>query len=118
MATGSGRAPTACTSIENADSSSLSLQFVRVTHPFHPLFERRLPCVGKRYNRYGKRLLLQGDDGTVWSVPPQWTDLAGLDPAVVMGDGRAVLRAIDLMELASLVKRLSDRSAARQSSKM
>jgi hypothetical protein len=35
-----------------------------------------------------------------------------------MGDGRAVLRAIDLMELASLVKRLSDRSAARQSSKM
>ena len=46
------------------------------------------------------------------------TDLAGLDPAVVMGDGRAVLRAIDLMELASLVKRLSDRSAARQSSKM
>jgi len=51
-------------------------------------------------------------------VPPQWTDLAGLDPAVVMGDGRAVLRAIDLMELASLVKRLSDRSAARQSSKM
>jgi hypothetical protein len=63
-------------------------------------------------------LLLQGDDGAVWSVPPQWTDLAGLDPAVVMGDGRAVLRAIDLMELASLVKRLSDRSATRQSSKM
>ena len=118
MATGSVRAPISCTSIENADSSSLSLQFVRVTHPFHPLFERRLACVGKRYNRYGKRLLLQGDDGTVWSVPPQWTDLAGLDPAVVMGDGRAVLRAIDLMELASLVKRLSDRSATRQSSKM
>ena len=39
--------PAACTSIENANSSSLSLQFVRVTHPFHPLFERRLPCVGK-----------------------------------------------------------------------
>jgi uncharacterized protein DUF5372 len=54
-----------------------------------------------------KRLLLQVDDGTVWSVPPQWTDLAGLDPAVVMGDGRAFLRAVDLMELASLVKRLS-----------
>ena len=108
----------ACTSTENADSSSLSLQFVRVTHPFHPLFGRRLPCVGKRYNRYGKRLLLQVDDGTVWSVPPQWTDLAGLDPAVVMSDGRAFLRAVDLMELASLVKRLSDKSAARQSRKM
>ena len=108
----------ACTSTENADSSSLALQFMRVTHPFHPLFGRRLPCVGKRYNRYGKRLLLQGDDATVWSVPPQWTDLAGLDPAVVMGDGRAFLRAVDLMELASLVQRLSDKSAARQSRKM
>jgi hypothetical protein len=81
------------------------------------LFGRPLPCVGKRYNRYGKRLLLQAEDGTVWSVPPQWTDLAGLDPAVVMGDGQAFLRAVDLMELASLVKRLSDKSAARQSNK-
>jgi len=117
MATGSVRAPVSCTSTENADFSSPSLHFVRVTHPFHPLFGRRLPCVGKRYNRYGKRLLLQMDDGTVWSVPPQWTELAGLDPAVVMGDGQAFLRAVDLMELASLVKRLSDKSAARQSSK-
>ena len=96
---------------------SASLQFVRVTHPFHPLFGRQLPCVGKRYNRYGKRLLLQVDDAAVWSVPPQWTDLAGPDPEVVMGDGRALLRAVDLMELASLVKRLSDRLASRSSSK-
>jgi len=91
---------------------------VRVTHPFHPLFGRRLPCVGKRYNRHGKRLLLQADDAAVWSVPPQWTDLVGLDPAVVMGDGQALLRAVDLLELASLVKRLSDESTLRLSSKM
>jgi hypothetical protein len=109
MATTSGRAPTACTSTENADSSDAARQFVRVTHPFHPLFGRQLPCVGKRYNRYGERLLLRVDGATVWSVPPQWTDLAGPDPEVVMGHGRALLRAVDLMELASLVKRLSDR---------
>ena len=95
-----------------------SRQFVRVTHPFHPLFGRQLPCVGKRYNRHGKRLLLQVDDAAVWSVPPQWTDLVGSDPAVVMGDGRALLRAVDLLELASLVKRLSDESSLRLSSKM
>ena len=78
-------------------------------HPFHPLFGRQLPCVGKRYNRYGERLLLQGDGATVWSVPPQWTDLVSPDPEIVMGHGRALLRSVDLMELASLVKRLSDR---------
>jgi hypothetical protein len=83
---------------------------VRVTHPFHPLFGRQLPCVGKRYNRYGERLLLQGDGATVWSVPPQWTDLVSPDPEIIMGHGRAFLRAVDLMELALLVKRLSDRS--------
>ena len=105
------RAPDACISTENADSSSPSLQFVRVTHPFHPLFERQLACVGKRYNRYGERLLLQDDGATVWSVPPQWTDLVGPDPEIVIGRGRALLRTVDLMELASLVKRLSDRAA-------
>ena len=107
MARESDRAPAAFISTENADSSSPSLQFVRVTHPFHPLFGRRLPCVGNRYNRYGERLLLQDDGATVWSVPPQWTDLVGPDPEVVIGRGRALLRAVDLMELDSLVKRLS-----------
>jgi hypothetical protein len=111
------RAPTACISTENADSSSPSPQFVRVTHPFHPLFGRLLPCVGKRHNRYGKRLLLQDDVATVWSVPPQWTDLMGPDPEVVIGRGRALLRAVDLMELACLVKRLSNRGASRTSQK-
>jgi hypothetical protein len=84
-------------------------------HPFHPLFGRQLPCVGKRYNRHGKRLLLQVDDVTVWSVPPQWTDLRDPDPEVVMGRGRALVRAVDLMELASLVRRLSDKLSSRPS---
>ncbi len=106
------RAPAACISTGNADSSSPALQFVRVTHPFHPLFGRQLPCVGKRYNRHGERLLLQDDGAAVWSVPPQWTDLMGPDPEVVIGRERALLRTVDLIELASLVKRLSDRGAS------
>lgn len=79
-------------------------------HPFHPLFERRLPCVGRRQNRHGERLLLQTEDGAVWSVPPLWTDLASPDPEVVMGHGQAPLRVSDLLELADLVDRLRDRS--------
>jgi len=90
---------------------------VRVTHPFHPLFGGQLPCVGKRYNRYGERLLLQDDGGALWSVPPQWTDLVGPDPEVVIGGGTALLRAVDLIDLASLVKRLTDRAALRSSQK-
>jgi hypothetical protein len=82
------------------------------------LFSRLLPCVGRRYNRHGERLLLQADDSAVWSVPPQWTDLASPDPEVVMGNGRALLRTADLMELASLVGRLSGKSASRSRDKL
>jgi hypothetical protein len=85
---------------------------VEVTHPFHPLFGRRLPCVGRRYNRHGERLLLQTADGAIWSVPPPWTDLTNPDPEVVMGRGRALLRTIDLIDLADLVGQLSGNSDA------
>jgi hypothetical protein len=72
-----------------------------------------LPCVGRRYNRHGERVLLQADDSAVWSVPPQWTDLVSLDPEVVMGHGRPPLRAADLIELVDLVDRLSGKSVTR-----
>jgi Family of unknown function (DUF5372) len=68
---------------------------------------RQLPCVGERYNRSGKRLLLRVDDKTVCSVPPQWTDAVALDPEVALGQGRSLFRVSDLLELASLVARLS-----------
>jgi len=63
-------------------------------------------CVGERYNRYGKRLLLQVDDETIRSVPPQWTDLVALDPEIVMGEGRSPFRVADLLDLARLLERL------------
>jgi hypothetical protein len=86
---------------------------VGVTHPFHPLFQRQLRCVGKRYNRYGERLLLQADGGRVWSVPVRWTDVTSPDPEVVMGEGRLLLRMADWMQLADLVEDLLGRTVAR-----
>ena len=76
---------------------------MRVTHPFHPLYGQELACVGERYNRYGRRLLLKIDEAAVCSVPPQWTDLAAPDPEIVLGEGRALFRVADLLELARLV---------------
>lgn len=50
--------------------------------------------------------MLQADNGAVCSVPPQWTDAVTPDPEIVMGQGRALLRVADLLELADLVSRL------------
>jgi hypothetical protein len=91
---------------------------VRVTHPFHPLSGRQLVCVGERYNRYGKRLLLQDADGELCSVPPQWTDIMTQDLDIVIGNGRALLRLADLLELAELIERLdADGTRASRKSK-
>jgi hypothetical protein len=83
---------------------------VRITHPFHPLSGKQLACVGERYNRYGRRLLLRVDDATVCSVPPQWTDLVAPAPEIVIGEHRALFRVADLLELAELVDQLGRRS--------
>ncbi len=101
----------ACTSGGTAGVACADEQLVGVTHPFHPLFGRRLACVGRRYNRYGERVLLQDVEGGVWSVPPQWTDLANEDPEIVMGGGQALLRSVDVLALVELVARLSGRAA-------
>jgi uncharacterized protein DUF5372 len=84
---------------------------VRVTHPFHPLSGKQLACVGERYNRYGRRLLLRVDEVTVCSIPPQWTDLVAPDPEIVIGEQRALFRVADLLELAQLVEQLGRREA-------
>jgi Family of unknown function (DUF5372) len=88
---------------------------VRITHPFHPLSGEQLVCVGERYNRYGKRLLLQVDDASICSVPPQWTDLVAPDPEMVIGESRAPFRVADLLELARLLDQLGSRHALRKS---
>lgn len=80
-----------------------------MTHPFHPLVGRELVCVGERYNRYGKRLLLQSEAGQICSVPPHWTDLVEPDPELALGGGDALLRLADLLELADMVERLREK---------
>jgi hypothetical protein len=85
---------------------------VRITHPFHPFSGRQLVCVGERYNRSGKRLLLRIDDSRVCSVPPKWTDMSESDPEVTIGQERALFTVADLMDLACLVTRLSSHRRA------
>ena len=101
----------ACTSRRNAGSPDANTRLVRVIHPFHPLSGRQLVCVGERYNRYGKRLLLRIDNDRVCSVPPHWTDAVAPDPELVVSGGRSPFLVADLLELADLVARLRGQEA-------
>jgi hypothetical protein len=104
--------PIVCNSIQNAGTSITASRLVRVTHPFHPLSGNQLACVGERYNPYGRRLLLQVDDGTICSVPERWTDLAAPDAEIVLGKNRALFRVADLLGLARLVDQLGKGKSA------
>jgi hypothetical protein len=94
-----------------------SAHLVRVTHPFHPLNGQILPYVGARYNRYGKRLILRADDGSTWSIPPQWSDTVALDSEVAMAQGRSFFRVVDLLELTNLVEHLAAERHGKRNSK-
>jgi hypothetical protein len=67
--------------------------------------------VGERYNRAGRRLLLQVDPDTICSVPPRWTDQVAPDPQNLVGDGRSYFRTSDLLELAEIVEALGAAAA-------
>ena len=69
--------------------------------------------MGKRYNRYGTRLLLVVDSETACSIPLQWTDLVAPDPEIILGQGRSFFRISDLLELERLVVRLKSGRAGR-----
>jgi hypothetical protein len=56
--------------------------------------------------------LLRVDDGSVYSVPRQWTDLVAPNPEIALGEGRGLLRVADLLALTDLVERL--RNSARE----
>ena len=88
----------------------LTCQAIRSQLAFHPLTGKQLACVGERCNPSGKRLLLQIDDGTICSVPKQWTDLAAAAPEIVLGKHRALFRVVDLLGLAQFVDQLSGRT--------
>ena len=91
------------------------MRFVRITHPFHPFSGQQLAYVAERCNRHGKRLLLQTEEGTICSVPPQWTDLVAPDPEIFFGNHRALFRVADLLELARLMDHLGRDHSTRKS---
>jgi hypothetical protein len=79
---------------------------VRVTHPFHPLFGREFEFVVHRQNWGEDRVHLHDENGLVFSMPAGWTDMAALDPFVVIAEGRCPFTAAGLLGLADLIDRL------------
>jgi len=79
---------------------------VRVTHRFHPLFGRDFEFVAHRQNWGEDRVHLHDEDGALFSLPAGWTDLAAIDPFVVIAAGRCPFTMTGLLSLAELIDRV------------
>ena len=79
---------------------------MRVTHPFHPLFDHELEFVKRRRNWRADRVYVLDPDGLLLSLPAEWTDVVAEDPFVVVSAGRSPFHTAGLLELAELVGRM------------
>ena len=75
-----------------------------MTHPFHPWSGAEFVLVGVRHTWGEERVFFFDDDGTQKSLPRGWTDVADLDPFVVVAGGRSPFKVVDLLELAELIE--------------
>ena len=76
----------------------------RVVHPFRPLCGQEFEQLSRREGLSEDRLYFEDRDGRAASIPKHFTDLAPIDPVVVMGQGRCLFRVADLLELCSLIE--------------
>jgi uncharacterized protein DUF5372 len=80
-----------------------------VTHRFHPLCGRDFEFVVHRRNWGEDRVYCRDEDGRLFSLPAAWTDVAPVDPFVVIAEGRCAFSAGDLLAVAGLIDRLRTR---------
>jgi hypothetical protein len=80
---------------------------VRVTHPFHPLKDKKIAAVYRRINWGEDRVMYLGADKRPRSIPASWTDIVPEDEFWRISRGRAAFRASDLLELSTLIERLA-----------
>jgi hypothetical protein len=90
----------------NAPHRDAQNRCFRVIHPYHPLFERVFELVTCRQNWGEDRVWFYDREGHLTSIPTSWTDVAVLDPLVVVAAGRSMFRVTDLLELARRIRSL------------
>lgn len=73
-------------------------------HPFHPLDGQEFEQLCSREGLPEDRVYFEDRDGRAVSIPKHFTDLGPVDSVVVIGKRRSLFRAIDLLELCSLVE--------------
>lgn len=83
-----------------------------MTHPFVPQRGEEYESVDRLVSWGERRLYYYDADGVLRYIPESWTDLAALEPFVVLGAGRAHFRIDDLLRLMALIEGVSEEGSS------
>jgi len=87
------------------DGSVLDRRF-RITHPFHPWSGQEFELVTYLHTWGEHRVYFYKEGEHLVSVPASWTNILAVDPVVQVAAGRAMFRAVDLIELEQFIQHL------------
>jgi len=82
-------------------------QKFKITHPFHPLFNKTFRLVTIKGSWGENRVYFYDKKNDITSVPATWTDVITEDPFVHLSAGRSHFRIDDLLQLHVLLQDLS-----------
>lgn len=101
-----GRTAAACRKRQERRTAPFVTQLsqkVRITHPFHPLFNQEFGLLAYRRSWGNECVDLQDENHQVLAIPIKWTDAAPQDPFVVIAEGRSFFRTEDLVRLVMFI---------------
>jgi len=88
---------------ENAPYVSQLKRKFKVTHPFHPLYQKEFSLLHYRKSWGCQYVEYRGEKGEVGAIPLDWTDAGEQEPFVEISSGRSYFRVEELLRLVELV---------------
>ena len=82
---------------------------IKITHPFHPLFNQEFALVTRRSLWGENRVYFHNRSEKLVSVPASWTNFGPEDPFVKISDGRSLFRGEDLLALHTAIAAVKER---------
>ena len=92
-----------------APQCDVAARRLQVTHPFHPWHGRQFELVTYKSAWGEDRVYFYNEQQQLIALPASWTDVIPADPFISVAGGRALFRADDLLELAGLLRLLSEK---------
>ena len=90
--------------MSTAPGGNNQVQYCTITHPFHPLYDKKIKIVSLKQTWGEDRVSYHQEDGRLTSIPACWTTVYEPHPFNLISQGRSAFRFRELLELVGLIE--------------